>query len=89
MRGQAGYVDDGDDDNVESHPADTDVGFTVYQGHPYCEPCHVRLRYPKCKNCKKSLRDGDKAIEALGGVWCWQCFVCAVSRYALRYLCLY
>ncbi|KAF8345321.1 LIM domain-containing protein [Amanita rubescens] len=52
------------------------VGFTVYRGHPYCESCHVRLRLPKCKRCKKSIRDGDRAVEALGGKWCWACFVC-------------
>jgi hypothetical protein len=56
-----------------------DVGFTVYRGHPYCEVCHVRLRLPKCKRCKRSIRDGDEAVEALGGKWCWGCFVCAVS----------
>ncbi|KZT04483.1 uncharacterized protein LAESUDRAFT_297246 [Laetiporus sulphureus 93-53] len=51
--------------------------FTVYRGHPYCENCHVRLRLPKCKRCKKSIRDGQRAVEALGGKWCWECFVCA------------
>jgi hypothetical protein len=55
------------------------VGFTVYRGHPYCESCHVRLRLPKCKRCKKSIRDGDRAVEALGGKWCWACFVCEVT----------
>ncbi|KAJ7104293.1 hypothetical protein B0H15DRAFT_809372 [Mycena belliarum] len=54
-----------------------DVGFTVYRGHPYCEACHVRLRLPKCKKCKRSIRDGDEAVEALGGKWCWKCFCCA------------
>lgn len=58
---------------------DDDVGFTVYKGHPYCEACHVRLRLPKCKRCKKSIRDGAEAVEALGGKWCWECFTCAVS----------
>lgn len=58
---------------------DDDVGFTVYKGHPYCEACHVRLRMPKCKACKKSIRDGVRAVEALGGKWCWRCFVCEVS----------
>ena len=57
---------------------DDDVGFTVYKGHPYCEACHVRLRMPKCKRCKKSIRDGMRAVEALGGKWCWECFVCEV-----------
>ena len=54
-------------------------GFTVYKGHPYCEACHVRLRLPKCKRCKRSIRDHDEAVEALGGKWCWGCFICAVS----------
>ena len=58
---------------------DADVGFTVYKGHPYCENCHVRLRMPKCKRCKKSIRDGMRAVEALGGKWCWECFVCTVN----------
>jgi len=56
---------------------DDDVGFTVYKGHPYCEACHVRLRMPKCKGCKRSIRDGTRAVEALGGKWCWECFVCS------------
>jgi hypothetical protein len=57
-----------------------DVGFTVYKGHPYCEGCHVRLRMPKCRKCKRSIRVGERAVEALGGKWCWGCFVCAVRR---------
>lgn len=58
---------------------DDNVGFTVYRGYPYCEACHVRLRSPKCKRCKKPIRAGAQAVEALGGKWCWECFVCAVS----------
>ncbi len=68
-----------------------DVGFTVFKGHPYCETCHVRLRAPKCRGCGKSIREGvgyempmdddgrRGAIEALGGKWHWECFVCSVS----------
>lgn len=56
---------------------DDNVCFTVYKGYPYCEACHVRLRMPKCKSCKRSIRDGKRAVEALGGKWCWECFVCA------------
>ncbi|KAF8183156.1 hypothetical protein BJ912DRAFT_976824 [Pholiota molesta] len=52
-------------------------GFTVYKGYPYCEACHVRLRLPKCKRCKRSIRDNDQAVEALGGKWCWGCFICS------------
>ncbi|EPQ52241.1 hypothetical protein GLOTRDRAFT_80480 [Gloeophyllum trabeum ATCC 11539] len=50
---------------------------SLADGHPYCEECHVRLRMPKCKRCRKSIRDGMEAVEALGGKWCWECFVCA------------
>lgn len=58
---------------------DDEVGFTVYKGHAYCESCHVRLRMPRCKKCKTSIRPGDQAVEAMGGKWCWNCFVCTVS----------
>ncbi|KAJ3878936.1 hypothetical protein F5051DRAFT_404460 [Lentinula edodes] len=59
--------DDDEEDNV---------GFTVFKGHPYCEACHVRLRLPKCKRCKRPIRDHMEAVEALGGKWCWECFRC-------------
>jgi hypothetical protein len=59
--------------------ADDDVGFTVYKGYAYCEGCHVNLRLPKCKKCRRPIRDGARAVEALGGKWCWECFTCAVS----------
>ena len=54
------------------------VQFTVHRGHPYCEACHVRLRAPKCKGCTRPVRDGQEALEALGGKWHWECFVCTV-----------
>ncbi|KAI0301646.1 hypothetical protein B0F90DRAFT_1628503 [Multifurca ochricompacta] len=60
-----------------------DVGFTVYKGYPYCEACHVRLRSPRCKKCKKIIRDGMQAVEALGGKYHWECFCCTV-RFALH-----
>ncbi|KAJ3972224.1 hypothetical protein EV361DRAFT_906903, partial [Lentinula raphanica] len=65
--GDGTFSYDDDDDNV---------GFTVYKGHPYCEACHVRLRLPKCKRCKRPIRDHMEAVEALGGKWCWECFRC-------------
>ena len=75
LLGELSVTCDGD------YAASDDVGFTVYRGHPYCEACHVRLRMPKCKRCKRSIRDGDKAVEALGGKWCWECFVCKVGLF--------
>ncbi|KAF8508871.1 hypothetical protein BU17DRAFT_56515, partial [Hysterangium stoloniferum] len=68
------------DPHEPPHPSDIDVGFTVYKGHPYCEACHIRLRYPKCRRCKRAVRDGEGAVEALGGVWCWGCFVCTMCE---------
>jgi hypothetical protein len=65
---------------------DGEVGFTVYRGHPYCEPCHIRLRYPKCKKCKRPITEGRNAIEALGGKWCWECFTCTVCSLSLVFL---
>lgn len=59
------------------NPNDDDVGFTVYRGYAYCEACHVRLRMPKCSKCRKSIRDGMQAVEALGGKWHQGCFACA------------
>ncbi|CUA77552.1 Paxillin [Gallus gallus] [Rhizoctonia solani] len=66
---------------------DDDVGFTVFNGHPYCESCHVRLRMPRCGSSSKSGRPGppgvgcgkpirEEAIEALGRKWHWKCFTC-------------
>lgn len=69
--GELSVSGDGEFDSGEG------VGFTVFRGHPYCENCHVRLRMPKCKRCKKSIRDHTPAVEALGGKWCYECFVCA------------
>ncbi|KAH7345256.1 hypothetical protein B0J17DRAFT_537672, partial [Rhizoctonia solani] len=65
-RGQIFGEGDGDDD----------VGFTVFNGHPYCESCHVRLRMPRCGTigCGKPIR--EEAIEALGRKWHWKCFTC-------------
>ncbi|CAE6506942.1 unnamed protein product [Rhizoctonia solani] len=76
-RGQIFGEGDGDDD----------VGFTVFNGHPYCESCHVRLRMPRCGSSAKSGRPGppgvgcgkpirEEAIEALGRKWHWKCFTC-------------
>ncbi|KAG8684807.1 hypothetical protein FRC09_015131 [Ceratobasidium sp. 395] len=76
-RGQIFGEGDGDDD----------VGFTVFNGHAYCESCHVRLRMPRCGTSAKSGRPGpqgvgcgrpirEEAIEALGRKWHWKCFTC-------------
>ena len=53
-------------------------GFTVFRGFPYCAKCHAKLRWPKCKKCKKSMAPDSDIIEALGAKWCGDCFVCTV-----------
>lgn len=35
---------------------------------------------PKCKKCKKPLRQDQDVLEVLGGKWCPECFVCKVRR---------
>ncbi|KAI0090323.1 hypothetical protein BDY19DRAFT_887860 [Irpex rosettiformis] len=56
--------------------ADEGIQFIVHNFHAYCEKCHVRLRMPKCKKCKKSLRTDDDQLEFLGQKYCPDCFVC-------------
>lgn len=54
------------------------AGFTVFRGFPYCANCHAKLRWPKCKKCKKSMAPDSDIVEALGAKWCADCFVCTV-----------
>lgn len=54
------------------------MGFTVFRGFPYCAKCHAKLRWPKCKKCKKGMAPDSDIIEALGAKWCADCFVCTV-----------
>ncbi|TIB74530.1 LIM-domain-containing protein [Wallemia mellicola] len=51
-----------------------DKPYTMYKGHPYCESCHNSLHKPKCKSCGKSVI--EDAVDALGGLFHLQCFVC-------------
>ncbi|KZO94178.1 LIM-domain-containing protein [Calocera viscosa TUFC12733] len=57
-----------------------EVGFTIWKGHPYCELCHVRLHLPKCKGCKKPIREVEPAVEVKRGKWHWSCFVCETCK---------
>lgn len=59
--------------------------FTVFHGFPYCSKCHAKLRWPKCKKCKKSMAPDSDIIEALGAKWCSNCFVCTVSKDATSF----
>ncbi|EJU02396.1 hypothetical protein DACRYDRAFT_22054 [Dacryopinax primogenitus] len=51
-----------------------------HSGHPYCEMCHVRLHLPKCKGCKKPIREAETAVEVKRGKWHWSCFACETCK---------
>ncbi|KIO24171.1 hypothetical protein M407DRAFT_103643 [Tulasnella calospora MUT 4182] len=57
-----------------------DLGYILYRGHAYCEPCHEKLRMPKCAGCKKGVRVGDEDVRALGRSWHFYCFVCTSCK---------
>ncbi|KAJ3546407.1 hypothetical protein NM688_g5518 [Phlebia brevispora] len=64
--------------------AEVGAAFTVFHGFPYCSKCHARLRWPKCKKCKKSMAPDSDIIEALGAKWCSDCFVCTGCQSPFR-----
>jgi paxillin len=51
--------------------------FVIHGKYAFCEECHVKLHKPKCKGCRKPIR--DVAVGALGGKWHRECFTCTVS----------
>ncbi|KZV98154.1 hypothetical protein EXIGLDRAFT_746782 [Exidia glandulosa HHB12029] len=55
---------------------ETDEGkeYTMHNNHAYCQKCHINLRYPKCKKCRKPM--AENMIEAFGSRWHWECFTC-------------
>ena len=53
-------------------------GFHDYNGNPHCEKCYVDAACPKCKGCAKAIT--DKSVNAMGGSWHIDCFVCKVRK---------
>ena len=53
-----------------------ETGFHDYNGNPHCEKCYVDAACPKCKGCAKAIT--DKSVNAMGGSWHIDCFVCKV-----------
>lgn len=51
--------------------------FVIHGKYAFCEECHVKLHKPKCKGCRKPIR--DVAVAALGSKWHKECFRCSVS----------
>lgn len=54
----------------------TENPFTEHEGKMLCETCFMNNFAPKCKGCKKGIKDGP-VIEALGGSWHVDCFKCS------------
>lgn len=51
--------------------------FVIHGKHAFCVECDVKLHKPKCKGCRKPIR--NEALGALGGKWHKECFKCDVS----------
>ncbi|RMD40277.1 hypothetical protein DV735_g4854, partial [Chaetothyriales sp. CBS 134920] len=49
--------------------------FVEHNGYAYCVSCHTRRTSARCKACKQVILD-ELTVEALGGKWHEQCFVC-------------
>lgn len=55
-----------------------DSGYHEHNGNPHCEKCYVEATCDKCKGCKKAIT--DKSVNAMGGAWHLDCFVCKVMN---------
>jgi hypothetical protein len=44
-------------------------------GYAYCVRCHTRRTSARCRGCKNQILD-EVTVEALGGKWHENCFVC-------------
>lgn len=60
----------------------------VHDGHPYCEKDYLRKFGQKCMGCGEYM--SGEFLNALGGDWHKDCFVCTVSLpYSVRCCCLH
>ena len=62
-----------------------ETGFHDLKGNPHCEKCYVDAACPKCKGCEKAIT--DKSVNAMGGSWHVDCFVCKASPRDVTYGC--
>ncbi|RMZ79107.1 hypothetical protein DV738_g3476, partial [Chaetothyriales sp. CBS 135597] len=56
-------------------PFSSTTPFVEHNGYAYCVTCHTRRTSARCKACKQVILD-ELTVEALGGKWHEQCFVC-------------
>ncbi|KAM0791141.1 hypothetical protein ACM66B_005627 [Microbotryomycetes sp. NB124-2] len=54
--------------------------YVVEKGWAYCEECHVKLFRPKCRGCRKGVRDEWIEVDDGQSVFHPDCFVCEVCR---------
>ena len=56
-------------------PFDSETPFVERDGYAYCVRCHTKRTSARCRECKQLIQD-ELTVEALGGKWHEQCFVC-------------
>jgi LIM domain len=56
-------------------PFDSNTPFVEKDGYAYCVSCHTKRTSARCRACKKQILD-ELTVEALGGTWHEECFVC-------------
>ena len=61
---------------------DASTPFVEREGYAWCVGCHAGRFSGKCKACRKPVVEAG--VEALGGEWHVECFVCVVSCSFLR-----
>lgn len=56
-------------------PFSQESPFVEHNNYPYCVRCHTKRTSARCRACKEQILT-DMTIEALGGKWHDECFVC-------------
>lgn len=56
-------------------PFTAESPFVEHNDYPYCVSCHTKRTSARCRACKQPILN-ETTIEALGGRWHDQCFVC-------------
>jgi hypothetical protein len=56
-------------------PFDSTTPFVERDNYAYCVSCHTRRTSARCRECKQQILD-ELTVEALGGKYHEQCFVC-------------